>query len=139
LWDDAALTALTAGATLLGADLKAGLFVNTVSPGKTLVIADLTPPPYASYVVQSVVMGAAFRDPVNGIASLGGSLLWQMTGTPTACIINGIYYTYGTGPLLLGVEVFAQPIALNDDLDAFSTVLEYIQSSQNQGFSTIIR
>jgi hypothetical protein len=139
LYDDAALTALIAAAALLGTDLKAGLFINTVALGKTLTISDLTEPTYASYVRQSVVMGTPFRDPINGIAALAGSLLWQQTGTPTPNIIQGIFYTYGATPLLLGVEVFASPIALNDLLDAFSSVLEYVQSSQNQGFSTIIR
>ncbi len=139
VFDDAALTALIASATLLGTDLKAGLFVNSITPTKVLTIAALTEPPYASYVRQALVMGAAIRDPVNGIASLGGSLLWQMTGTPTACIIKGIFYTYGAGPALLGVEVFKTPIPLNDLLDAFSTVLEYIQSNENPGLTTVIQ
>lgn len=138
-YDDVALTALIASAVILGADVKAGLFTNAIAPTKRLVIADLTEPLYASYLRQSVVMGAAFRDPVNGIASVGGSLNWQMTGTPTPTIVQGIFYTYGAGPALLGVEMFASPIALNDDLDAFSTVLQYIQSSQFQGLTTVIQ
>lgn len=139
LYDDVALTALIAAATVLGADLKAGLFTNTPVIGKTLVISDLTEPTYASYVRQAVVMGPVFRDPVNGIASSSAALVWQETGTPTPVVIKGIFYTYGAGPLLLGVEMFPAPIPLNDDLDAFSSVLSYIQSNQNAGYTTTIQ
>lgn len=139
LWDDAALASLIAGATLLGTDLKAGLFTNAIVPSKTLVIAGLTEPVYASYLRQVVVMGPVIRDPLNGIAALAAGLNWQMTGTPTPTIVYGIFYTYGAGPLLLGVELFANPIPLNDDLDAFLTVLEYIQSSDNAGLTTVVR
>jgi hypothetical protein len=138
-FDSAALTALIAAATVLGSDVKAGLYINNVQPSKVLTIGDLTEPPYASYVRQAVVLGPAFRDPVNGIASVAGALTWQMTGSPTPCIIVGIFYTYGAGPALLGIEPFKTPIPLNDDLDAFVSVLEYIQSNENPGFSTIIR
>ena len=139
LWDDAALASLIAGATLLGADLKAGLFTNDVIVSKSLVIADLTEPTYGSYVRQAVVMGAPFRDPNNGISALGAGLVWQETGTALPVIIKGIFYTYGAGPLLQGVEVFPQPIPLNDLLDAFTSVLQYVQTSQTQGFTTTIQ
>lgn len=139
LWDKQALAALVAGATLLGADLKAGLFTNTITPGKTLVIADLTEPTYTGYVRQTVVMGPPVRDPINGIVSIGEGLLWQEETTASSEIITGIFYTYGAGPALLGVEVFDNPIGLADLLDAFVTVLQYIQSSENAGLTTIIR
>jgi hypothetical protein len=139
VWDEAALAALIAGATLLGVDLKAGLLTNTPVISKKLTIADLVEPGYASYARQLVVMGPVMRDPVNGIASIAAGLTWQETGAVTAVTITGIFYTFGAGPALLGVEMFATPISLTDLIDAFVTVLEYIQSSDNQGFSTIIR
>lgn len=139
VWDDAALTALIASATLLGTDLKAGLYTNTISPSKGLVLADLTEPTYASYVRQSLVMGAPIRDPLNGISSLSVSLNWQMTGTPTPTIVKGIFYAFGGTLKLLGVENFASPISLGDDLDAFVTILQYLQSQQAPGFTTVIQ
>jgi hypothetical protein len=139
LFDAAKLTSAIAAATVLGADMKAGLFTNTPVIGKDMVIADLTEPTYASYVRQLVVMGAAVRDPVTGIASVAASLNWQETGAVTPVVITGVFYTYGAGPLLLGVELFPTPIALNDLLDAFTTVLEFIESNQNPGGTTVIR
>lgn len=139
VFDDDALTALIAAATLLGADLKAGLFTNAATPSKTSVIADFTEPVYASYLRQTVVMGAPIRDPINGIASLSGGLLWQMTGTPTPTIVRGIFYISGAGPYLLGAELFATPISLVDDLDAFTSILEYIQNNALPGLTTIVR
>lgn len=138
-WDAAALSSLIAGATLLGADLKAGLFVNTPIPSKTLAIADLTEPGYAGYARQLVVMGPAFRDPVNGISSIGAGLLWQEAGAITPVIINGIFYTYGAGPALLGIEYFASPIPLNNALDAFTTILSYLQSQGNPGTTVVVQ
>jgi hypothetical protein len=139
LFDDAALAALIAATTVLGSDTKAGLFTAPITPSKTLTIADLTEATYPGYVRQLVVMGTPFRDPVNGISSLSGSLAWFETGTPTPVIIYGVFYTHGATPLLLGVEQFQTPIPLNDLLDSFTTVLQFIQSSDNPGFTTIIR
>lgn len=139
LWDKASLAALIAGATLLGADLKAGLYTNIIAPTKTKVIADLTEPTWATYARQAVLMGVPFRDAANGIASSSAALLWQQTGTPTPCIIQGIFYTYGAGPLLLAIQPFDTPIPLADDLDAFQTILEYISTSANQGFTTVVQ
>jgi hypothetical protein len=138
LWDDAALTSLIAGATLLGADLKAGIFTNTPTITKQMVIADLTVPTYAGYAGQTVVMGPVQRDPVNGICSFAAGLVWQETGAITPVTITGIYYTYGAGPLLLAVEIFDTPQTLVDALSAFTTVLQYIQSSENPGLTTVI-
>lgn len=138
-WDEAVVAALVAGATLLGADLKAGLFTNNITPGKSNVIADFTEPTYGSYVRQSVIMGAAVRDPLNGIASIGAGLTWQETGALTPVIVYGIFYTFGAGPALLGAELFPAPIPLNDLLDAFVTILEYIESNGNQGITTIVQ
>src|SRR4029077_10226363 len=39
-FDEAALNALIAAATVLGADLHAGLYVNVIAPSKRLVLAD---------------------------------------------------------------------------------------------------
>jgi hypothetical protein len=139
VYDHAALAALIAEVTVLGADLKAGLYTNTVNPTKVLTIADLTEATYPGYARQLVVMGAPFRDPVNGIAALAAGLDWFQTGTPAPVIIKGIFYVTDATPHLMGVEPFASPIALNDLLDRFTTVLEYIQSSQAQGFSTVIQ
>jgi hypothetical protein len=139
-WDDAALTALIAGATLLGTDLKCGLYTNTpFTPTKSTVLSDLTEPTYGSYVRQAVVMGPIFRDPQNGIASIGAGLVWQETGTFTPEIIQGVFYTYGAGPTLLGVDPFQNPIPLTDLLSAFTTVLEYISSNNVQGFTTVLQ
>lgn len=138
-YDEAALAALIAAATVLGSDLKAGLYTNVINPSKVLTIGDLVEPTYASYVRQLVVLGGPIRDPVNDIAAIAACLTWQMTGTPTPSIIVGVFYTFGAGPALMGIEPFPQAIALNDDLDAFVTVLEYIQSSDNQGFTTVLR
>lgn len=139
-YDDAALTALIASATLLGADLKAGLYTNPAFiPSKQTILADLVEPTYGSYVRQSVVMGPVFRDPQNGIASIAAALLWQETGVFTAETIYGVFYTYGVGPTLLGVEPFANPIPLVDLLSAFSTVLEYVESNNFQGFTTVLQ
>jgi len=138
-YDDTALAALIAAATVLGTDLKAGLYTNSVAPSKLLTIADLTEPLYASYVRQAVVMSAPVRDPINGIASFATGLVWQQTGTPTPCIVYGIFYTWGAGPALLGIEPFGNGIALTDTLDAFTTILEYIQSQQNPGFTTVLQ
>lgn len=138
LFDDAALTALIASATLLGTDLKAGLFTNQPVISKQNVIADFTEPTYASYVRQSVVMGAPFRDPLNGISALSAALTWQETGSVTPVTIYGIFYTYGTVPLLLGAEMFETPQNLLDLLSAFETVLQYVQSNENAGFTTLL-
>jgi hypothetical protein len=138
-YDDTALAALIAAATVLGTDLKAGLYTNVLAPSKTHVIGDFVEPTYTGYARQSVVLGTPFRDPNNGIVALAASLAWFMTGTPVPTIVQGIFYSYGAGPALLGMEPFDAPISLNDDLDAFTTLLEYIQSSQNQGFTTIVR
>ena len=138
-YDDAALAALIASAVLLGADLKAGLYTNVIDPTKRLVIADMTEPLYASYLRQSIVMGAIFRDPQRGIAALGAGVIWQMTGTPTPTTVQGIFYTFGAGPAFLGIEPFPAPISLVDDLDAFTTVLEYVQSQQFAGFTTVVQ
>jgi hypothetical protein len=137
--DQAALASLIAAATLLGADLKAGLFTNTVAPSKTLTLTDLTEPTYGSYARQVVVMGPVVRDPAVGICSRAAGLLWQQTGTPTPTIVKGIFYLTGGTPYLVGVEVFPVAIPLNDLLDAFTSVLQYNQSNQNQGATTIIQ
>lgn len=139
MYDEAALEALIAAATLLGTDIVAGLFTNEISPTKTRVLADLTEPTYASYARQAVVFGAPFRDPQLGIAAIAAALTWQQTGTPTPCQIYGIFYATGGTLALMGMEVFELPIPLNDTLDAFSTVLEYVQSSNYQGVTTVIQ
>lgn len=138
LWDDAALTALIAGATLLGADLKAGLITGTPALTRQSVIADITEPAYASYARQAVVMGPIVRDPSNGISSLAAGLVWQETGALTPVTITGVFYTYGAGPFLLGWEMFATPQNLVDHLSAFTTILQYIQTSENQGLTTVL-
>ena len=138
LWDKAALASLVAGATLLGADLKAGLITNTPVISKQNVIADCTEPTYAGYVRQSVIMGSPVRDPVNGISSVSTGLVWQEGGAITPETITGIFYTYGAGPLLLGIEMFATPQNLVDALSAFTTILQYIQSSENAGLTTVV-
>jgi hypothetical protein len=137
--DRAALAALIAAATVLGADLKAGLYTNVIAPTKVLVLTDLTEPTYASYVRQAVVMGPVMRDPVNGIASIAASLHWQETGAVTPVIIQGLFYVSGAGPDLRGIEPFKAPIPLNDLLDAFDTTLEYIQSQEFTGFTTVVQ
>lgn len=139
LWDDAALTSLIAGATLLGADLKVGLFTNTPPIGKTLVIADLTEPTYAGYARQVVVMGAPFRDALRGIASLSAGLHWAMGDALVPTIVTGIFYTYGAGPALLGVEMLDPPIPLVDVLSQFTSILEYVQSPPAASFNTILQ
>lgn len=138
VWDEAALASLIAGATLLGSDLKVGLYTNSIAPTKKLTIADLVEPTFGGYARQLVVMGPVFRDPINGIASIAAALNWQMTGAPVPTIVVGCFYVYGAGPALLGIDPFPTPIGLNDDLDAFQTALEYVQSSQMQGFTTIL-
>lgn len=138
IYDEAALTALIASATLLGTDLKAALFINTPTITKKSVIADFTEPTYTGYAQQGVVLGTPIRDPSVGIVSLGAALLWQGTAL-LPVTINGIFYIYGASPLLLGAEYFETPISLNDATDAFKTVLEYIQSSSNPGFTQILR
>jgi hypothetical protein len=138
-FDDVALAACIAAATVLGADLKAGLFTNTPVLSKTNLVADFVEPVWATYVRQAVVMAGPFRDPALGIASLSASLIWQQTGTPTPCVIKGIFYTYGAGPLVMGAEIFATPIPLNDILDAFTSILEFVQSNSNPGFTTVVQ
>lgn len=138
-YDDAALTALIAAANVLGTALHAGLYTNVIDPTKVLTIGDLTEPTWATYARQAVVMGAPIRDPLNGIASLSDALVWQQTGTPTPVTIIGIFYVFGAGPALLGIEPFQSPISLNDTLDAFSTLLEYLQSQQAPGFTTVVQ
>jgi hypothetical protein len=137
--DAAALAASIAAATVLGTDLKMGLYTNVMTPTKTSVVGDFTEPTYASYVRQAVVMGAPIRDPINGIASLSGALTWQQTGTPTPVTIQGAFLTFGAGNLYAGAIPFATPIALNDTLDAFDIVIEYIQSNGNGLNGTIIQ
>lgn len=139
VYDDAALTALVAAATLLGADLKMGLYTNVIAPTKTLVIADMVEPAYAGYARQVVVMGAPFRDPVNGIQAQSIGLTWQEAGAITPVIIQGVFFITGAGPSFMGIAPFDAPIALNDALDAFTVILQYIQSSQNQGLQVVVR
>jgi hypothetical protein len=139
VFDEAALAALIAAAPILGNTLKAGLFTNIPVISKTTVLGDLTEATYPGYARQLVVMGPVYRDPANGIASNSNLLNWQQVGVPVATIIRGIFYIDGAGPSLAFVEAFPTPIALNDVVDAFQTVLEYIQSSQFQGFNTILR
>ena len=138
-FDEAALNNLITATIVLGSDLKAGLYTNAIAPAKTLTLGALTEPTYGGYARQSVVMAPVMRDPVNDIASLSESLTWQMDGTVVPTIVQGIFYTFGAGPALAGIEPLEAPIALNDALDAFSTILEYIQSSANQGFTTVVR
>lgn len=138
-YDDAALAALIAAATVLGADLKAGLYTNIIAPTKVLTIGDLTEPTYAGYARQAVVLGAPFRDPVNGICAVAAGLTWQEGGAITPVTVQGIFYTYGAGPALLAIEAFQSPISLVDALSAFVSVLQYLQSSTTPGFSTIIQ
>lgn len=138
-YDDAALTSLLAAATLLGADLHVGIVTNDLTPSKDLTLADMTEPVYASYARQVVVMGVPYRDPVNGITAAAAQLVWQQSGTPTPCIIRGIFYATGATPYLVAFEKLNPPIPLNDTLDAFHTVLQYIQSNENPGLTTVIR
>lgn len=139
LWDDAALTSLIAGATLLGADLKVGLFTNTPAIGKQLVIADLTEPTYPGYARQVCVLGAPFRDQLRGIAALAPGLQWAMDDDTVPTIVTGVFYTYGAGPALLGVEMIDPPIPLVDALSQFTTVLEYVQSPPAASLTTILQ
>jgi hypothetical protein len=139
VFDEAALTALVAAATVLGADLKAGLYTNSIAPSKVLTIGDMVEPTYAGYARQLVVMATPFRDPQNGIAALAAGLTWKMSDALVPTTVLGIFYTSGAGPSFMGIEPFANPIALVDAIDAFVTVLEYIQSNQNAGFTTVIR
>lgn len=139
VYDDAALAALIADATLLGADLHAGLYTNNIAPTKVLTIADLVEASYTGYARQVVVMGAPFRDPQRGIAALAAGLNWHQTGVPVPQIIRGIFYVTGAVPALVGIEPFQSPLSLNDLLDSFTTILEYIQSSDAQGFTTILQ
>lgn len=138
VWDDAALTALVAGANLLGSAARAGLFTNTPTIGKDLTIGDLVEPTYAGYARKNLVMGAPFRDPARGIASLAGALTWKMDDALVPTIVTGIFYTYGAGPDLLGVEMFNTPQALTDALSAFTTVLEYVQSPPAASLTTVV-
>jgi hypothetical protein len=139
-YDDTALTAAIAAATLLGADLKAGLYTVPIAITKRLVTSDLTEAAYSGYARQDVVMGAPFRDPANGISSVGGGLTWQQTGMPVPVTIVGIFYVTGAAQaVLLGVEQFANPIPLVDLLDAFTTVLQFVQSSPFPGLTTVIQ
>lgn len=138
LFDKAQLAASIASAVLLGADLHAGIYTNTPVITKQNVVADLTEPTYAGYVRQLVVMGPVIRDPVNGISALAAGLVWQEGGAITPVTINGVFYTYGAGNLLLGIDPFPTPQNLVDGLSAFTTILQYIQSSQNQGFTTVL-
>ncbi len=138
-YDTAALAALEAAATVLGADLKAVLFTNPISPNKSLVLADLTQPTYTGYLAQTVVLGAPARDPQRGIVAVAAGLTWQMTGTPVPTVIYGIGYTMGTGPDLAGVEVFNSPVPLTDDLSFLVTILEYVQTSDGSSFTTIVQ
>ncbi len=139
VYDETALALLTAAATALGADLKAGLYTNNPAVAKNHAVADFTEPTYASYLRQAVVMGVPFRDPVNGISALSAGLTWQETGAVTPVIINGIFYVSGAGPYFMGMDPFKNPIALNDLFDAFTTVLQYIQNNQFAGFTTVLQ
>jgi hypothetical protein len=136
-WDEAALASLIAAATLLGVDLKMGLYTNILTPSKSNVIGDLTEPTYASYARQLVVMGPVFRDINFEISSLAAALVWQQTGTPTPCLIQGWFLTFGAGPALLGICPLDQPFQMNDTLDALTIAAEYIQSSLTQGVGVI--
>lgn len=139
-FDASALAASIAAATVLGADVKAGLYTNTPVIGKKLTVADLVEAAYTGYVRQLVVMGAPARDPVNGIVSVAAGLTWQQTGSPVPAIINGIFYVTGAAQaVFLGINPFEVPIPLNDDLDFFVSILEFIQSNGNAGQTTIVR
>jgi len=138
-YDEAALAALIGAANVLGNTLKAGLYTNTIAITPKTALADLTEATYAGYVRQAVVMGAVYRDPVNGIAANSGLLTWQQVGVAVPQILRGIFYVGGAGPVLYFAENFPTPIALNDVIDAFETVLEYLETNQFQGFNTILR
>jgi hypothetical protein len=138
-WDQAVGAALVAGATLLGADLKAGLFTNNITPTNKTVIGDLVEPTYTGYARQTVVMGAVVRDPVQGIASFSAENTWQEITTPVSAVITGVFYTFGAGPALLGCYVFPTPIPLNDLLDFFATILEYIFTNENPATITVLQ
>lgn len=138
-YDEAALAALIASAVLLGSDLKMGLNTAIVSPSKTLTIGDMVEPTYAGYARQLLVAGAPFRDPAVEISCLFGGLTWQQLSTPTPCLIQGYFIIGGTASAVFyGYEPLPSPFQMNDDLDAFTIILQYIQSSTNQGFSTVI-
>lgn len=138
-YDEAAVAALIAAATLLGTDLKMGLNTAILSPSKTLTLADMVEPTYAGYARQLLVAGAPFRDPAVGISCQFASLTWQQLATPTPCLIQGYFLIGGTGSAVFyGYEPLPAPFQMNDDLDAFTIILQYIQSSANQGVSTVL-
>lgn len=137
-FDELALTALIASATLLGADVKMGLNTVPVQSSKLLTIGDMTEPTYGSYLRQDVVFGAPFRDPALGIASLAAPITWQETGTPSPTTIVGIFLTFGAGPAFLGYAPLAVPQTLTDLLSAFAVTVEYVQSNGLQGLIVVV-
>jgi hypothetical protein len=138
-YDVAALTALIASAVNLGGDLKAGLFTNKPTISKQSVVGDFTVPGYAGYANQAVVLGDPSRDPLLGISALSAPLIWAQPGAITPVIITGIFYTTTAGNTLCFAELFAAPIALNDALDSFQTILQYVQSPPASSTTQIIR
>jgi hypothetical protein len=137
-FDKSALAGLIANAAILGGDLLVTLFLNDVIPSKTLVRADLVEPSWFGYLNQNMNMGPIYRDSEGKICSQGRLVTWRQPGAITPTILRGIAYLFGPHPDLLGVELFAVPVSLNDSLDAFFTMLKYVQSSDSAGFTTVV-
>ena len=138
-FDVSALTTLIAEVTVLGTDLKMGLNTAIVNPTKQLVVGDMVEPTYAGYARQAVAMGTPFRDQPNQISALSAPVIWQQGVVPTPCLIQGIFFMSGTlSAVFVGYEPLVNPFQMNDLLDMISVTLQYIQSSQRQGFGIIV-
>lgn len=96
------------------------LFTNAIAPDGDTELADLTEATYDGYARVEVTAWSAVFDNLSQeptIASDGD--LFKPTGGTTPNLITGAALVSGDGLTLLGVEVFDNPIALNEAADGF--------------------
>lgn len=113
----AADTATLANAAALHLHLAMAPF----TPAVNLVVAGMTEATFTGAGAKSAGVGAqgVFVDPVSGLRTIlilepAGGWQWQCTVTPApAQSIYGVYLTDNADAVLLGSELFAQPIVIS--------------------------
>jgi hypothetical protein len=124
---------------LVGAHV--GLF--TAWPGSyspTRVIGDLTEAGYTDYARQPAVFGTPYTGSDGWVSVPVGELEWRPTDAVTPNTVIGLFLASAiTAGVLLGVEAFAAPVALQTALDFLKTVTEVrVNPEQVFGESSLI-
>lgn len=93
------------------------LYQNDVSPAYNSVAGDFTVATFSGYGgAATTTFGPAFNKATGGVATDGGGLQWQATGSATTNVIYGYTLTSAWG--FVGGERFADPVPVNQAGDA---------------------